>query len=63
MKNTRRKSALLRERIFVLVRITGLEPARITHQILNLACLPIPPYPRVDIIIANIIMYFNSVKG
>ena len=29
-----------------LVRITGLEPARRRHQILNLARLPIPPYPQ-----------------
>ena len=27
------------------VRITGLEPARHGHQNLNLARLPIPPYP------------------
>ena len=27
------------------VRITGLEPARRGHQNLNLARLPIPPYP------------------
>ena len=30
-----------------LVRITGLEPARRRHQILNLARLPIPPYPQI----------------
>ena len=29
----------------ILVRITGLEPARRRHQILSLARLPIPPYP------------------
>ena len=29
------------------VRITGLEPARDYHQNLNLARLPIPPYPLV----------------
>ena len=28
------------------MRITGLEPARHGHQNLNLARLPIPPYPR-----------------
>ena len=28
------------------VRITGLEPARHGHQNLNLARLPIPPYPQ-----------------
>ncbi len=31
-----------------LVRVTGLEPAREAHQNLNLARLPIPPYPRKD---------------
>ena len=31
----------------ILVRITGLEPARRRHQILNLARLPIPPYPLI----------------
>ena len=29
-----------------MVRVTGLEPARGCHQNLNLARLPIPPYPR-----------------
>ncbi len=29
------------------MRITGLEPARRRHQILNLARLPIPPYPQI----------------
>ena len=29
------------------MRITGLEPARRRHQILNLARLPIPPYPLI----------------
>ena len=33
---------------FVLVRVTGLEPAHQRYQILNLARLPIPPYPRQD---------------
>ena len=32
---------------FFFVRITGLEPARRGHQNLNLARLPIPPYPLV----------------
>ena len=32
-----------------LVRITGVEPARLGHQILNLARLPIPPYPHIEI--------------
>ena len=31
-----------------LVRVTGLEPAREAHQNLNLARLPIPPYPQKD---------------
>ena len=30
-----------------MVRVTGVEPAREAHQILSLARLPIPPYPRV----------------
>ena len=30
-----------------LVRATGLEPARLGHQNLNLARLPIPPCPRI----------------
>ena len=34
-----------------LVRATGLEPARETHQNLNLARLPIPPYPQKSIFI------------
>ena len=31
-----------------MVRVTGLEPARGAHQILSLARLPIPPYPRIE---------------
>ena len=35
-----------------LVRITGLEPARmLLHKILSLARLPIPPYPLVSVIL------------
>ena len=34
----------------MLVRVTGLEPARRGHQNLNLARLPIPPYPRVRLV-------------
>ena len=34
-----------------LVRVSGVEPAREAHQILSLARLPIPPYPRV--VVAN----------
>ena len=30
-----------------MVRVTGLEPARRGHQILSLACLPIPPHPHI----------------
>ena len=30
-----------------MVRVTGLEPARGYHQNLNLARLPIPPYPQI----------------
>ena len=33
-----------------MVRVTGLEPARRGHQNLNLARLPIPPYPRVRLV-------------
>ena len=32
----------------VLVRVTGLEPARGCHQILSLARLPVPPHPHID---------------
>ena len=35
--------------LFYLVRLTGLEPARRGHQILNLARLPIPPQPHLGI--------------
>ena len=38
-----------------LVRITGLEPARRRHQNLNLARLPIPPYPHDLLIIRPIL--------
>ena len=31
----------------ILVRVTGLEPARGCHQNLNLARLPIPPHPHI----------------
>ena len=33
----------------VNMRITGLEPARLRHQNLNLARLPIPPYPQSNL--------------
>ena len=32
-------------RTLIMVRMTGLEPARRWHQILSLARLPIPPHP------------------
>ena len=32
---------------FIMVRITGIEPARQRHQILSLARLPVPPYPHI----------------
>ena len=31
----------------ILLRMTGLEPARRKHQNLNLARLPIPPHPHI----------------
>ena len=31
----------------LLVRVTGLEPARGYHQNLNLACLPVSPHPHI----------------
>ena len=44
---TRSKKEPDREgRVPFLVRVTGLEPAHRRYQILNLARLPIPPYPR-----------------
>lgn len=36
-----------------MVRIAGLEPVRRGHQILNLTCLPIPPYPHCLIILSE----------
>ncbi len=38
---------------FLLVHLTGIEPAHQRYQILNLARLPIPPYPRVKAIGKN----------
>ena len=35
----------------VFMRATGLEPARRRHQNLNLARLPIPPYPHIYIVL------------
>ena len=32
----------------ILLRMTGLEPARRKHQNLNLARLPIPPHPHIS---------------
>ena len=34
-----------------VLRMTGLEPARHKHQNLNLARLPIPPYPQIYIVL------------
>ena len=50
------------------MRITGLEPARRRHQILNLARLPIPPYPHYRIKTAETLKGFRflipvSVRG
>ena len=50
-KNRQKKNAVERfHSVFLLVRVTGLEPARQGHQNLNLARLPIPPYPRVRLV-------------
>ena len=38
-------TALLR---YIMVPVTGLEPARFKHKILNLVCLPIPPYGHIN---------------
>ena len=58
MKNSKQKSALSRERIFVLVPVAGLEPARCRHRwILSPLRLPIPSHRhlvyRYDIIRQN----------
>ena len=45
MKKREVKMALL---LAFLVRVTGLEPARQRHKILNLARLPIPPHPQIN---------------
>ncbi len=42
------KNVQSRYKTFVMMRITGLEPARHGHQNLNLARLPIPPYPLMN---------------
>ena len=42
------KNVQSRYKTFVMMRITGLEPARHRHQNLNLARLPIPPYPLMN---------------
>ena len=50
-KNKQKKNAVERfHSVFLLVRVTGLEPARRGHQNLNLARLPIPPYPQVRLV-------------
>ena len=46
-----------------MVQVTGLEPARVTHQNLNLARLPIPPHLLIvfDRILSNpIVLYYTS---
>ena len=45
---------------FFFVRITGLEPARRGHQNLNLARLPIPPYPPVASLSALLFTVYRS---
>ena len=42
-----KKSTTARATLLLLVRATGLEPARGNHQILSLARLPIPPRPHI----------------
>ena len=43
----------------IMVRITGLEPARyFYHQHLKLACLPIPPYPHIKMSTAGSVTKF-----
>ena len=50
-QNRHKRNAVERfHSVFLLVRVTGLEPARRGHQNLNLARLPIPPYPRVRLV-------------
>ena len=50
-KNRQKKNAVERfHSVFLLVRVTGLEPARRGHQNLNLARLPIPPYPQIRLV-------------
>lgn len=47
------------DRLFTLVPRAGLEPARANaHQILSLACLPIPP-PRRGIVTASTNVLYN----
>ena len=45
-KNASEKIERILPRIGGQVRVTGLEPARYSHQNLNLARLPIPPHPQ-----------------
>ena len=60
MKKREVKMALL---LAFLVRVTGLEPARQRHKILNLARLPIPPYPHIrQWIIAFWVRFVNYKK-
>ena len=45
-----------------VVRVTGLEPARLGHQNLNLACLPIPPYPHIVFLLYDIRRHLSSTE-
>lgn len=46
-----------------LVRVTGLEPARLGHQNLNLARLPIPPYPHIVLLLYDIRRHLSSAEA
>ena len=44
------------------MRVTGLEPARLGHQNLNLARLPIPPYPHIVLLLYDIRRHLSSTE-
>ena len=48
--------------MIILVRVTGLEPARLGHQNLNLARLPIPPYPHIVFLLYDIRRHLSSTE-
>ena len=48
--------------MIILVRVTGLEPARLGHQNLNLARLPIPPYPHIFLLLYDIRRHLSSTE-